>query len=99
MAMEWHRLLRPGGLVILTDSVQIGDRPAWDSGLGNFGDFNEPHYRNYIACDMGKLFEDAGFVPVMRVTASATKVWSFVKPGGETSSSQWDGRAEDAIVA
>lgn len=81
-AKEWYRLLRPGGLVVLTDSVQIGDREGWNETIGAFGDFNEPHYRNYIACDMGALFEDAGFEPAMKVTASASKVWSFVKPGG-----------------
>jgi ubiquinone/menaquinone biosynthesis C-methylase UbiE len=79
-AKEWYRLLRPGGLVVLSDSVQLGDRPAWDATIGAFGSFNEPHYRNYVACDMGALFEYAGFEPVMKVTASATKTLAFVKP-------------------
>ena len=26
-------------------SVQLGDRP-WDTTLGQFGNFNEPHYRS-----------------------------------------------------
>lgn len=39
------RVLKPGGLVVLTDSVQLGDRSAWDKTLGNFGNLNEPHYR------------------------------------------------------
>jgi hypothetical protein len=38
-------VLRPGGLVVLADSCQLGDRPAWDPTLGSFGNFNEPHYR------------------------------------------------------
>jgi hypothetical protein len=38
-------VLRPGGLVVLTDSVQLGDRPAWDATLGLFGNMNEPHYK------------------------------------------------------
>ena len=38
-------MLKPGGLVVLVDSCQLGDRPAWDATLGAFGAFNEPHYR------------------------------------------------------
>lgn len=44
-AAEMFRVLKPGGLAVLTDSVQLGDRPQWDSTLGAFGNFNEPHYR------------------------------------------------------
>lgn len=79
-AKEWHRVLKPGGLVVLTDSVQLGDRSAWDKTLGNFGNLNEPHYRNYIACDMGSLFKSAGFNCDTKFMSSATKTWSFTKP-------------------
>ncbi len=44
-AAEFFRVLKPGGLLVLTDSVQVGDRPAWDNSIGVFGDFNEPYYR------------------------------------------------------
>jgi hypothetical protein len=37
-------VLKPGGLVVLSDSVQLGDRPAWDKTLWQFGNMNEPHY-------------------------------------------------------
>jgi ubiquinone/menaquinone biosynthesis C-methylase UbiE len=40
-ATELARVLRPGGVCVLTDSVQLGDRPAMDGRLGAFGDFNE----------------------------------------------------------
>ena len=40
-AAEMARVLRPGGLLVLTDSVQLGDRPRLDGALGRFGDFNE----------------------------------------------------------
>jgi len=36
--------------------------------------------RNYIACDMGSLFESAGFQCDTKYTSSATKTWSFRKP-------------------
>ncbi len=44
-ASEFFRLLAPGGLLVLTDSVQAGDRLAWDGSIRMFGDFNEPYYR------------------------------------------------------
>lgn len=44
-AKEFARVLKPGGLCILTDSVQLGDRSDWDPILGLFGNFNEPHYK------------------------------------------------------
>ncbi len=53
-AKEMARVCKPGGMVIVTDSTQLGDRPEWDTTLGGFGDFNEPYYRNYIATDLGK---------------------------------------------
>jgi hypothetical protein len=37
VVQEMYRLLRPGGLAVLTDSAQLGDRPQWDAGLGAFG--------------------------------------------------------------
>lgn len=75
-----RRVLKPGGLVVLADSVQLGDRPAWDPTLGAFGNMNEPHFRSYIACDLGSLFADAGFTCEDKVVCSATKSLSFTKP-------------------
>ncbi|WIA35683.1 hypothetical protein OEZ86_004089 [Tetradesmus obliquus] len=91
-AAEMLRLLKPGGLAVLTDSVQLGDRPQWDPTLGAFGNFNEPHYKNFIACDFGALFKAAGFECGTKVMASATKTLSFVKPlaGSSSSSSSSD---------
>ena len=59
-AKEFARVLKPGGLLILTDSVQLGDRSHMDKNLGLFGDFNEPFYRTFIAEDFGKMFMDVG---------------------------------------
>ena len=41
LAAEAARLLRPGGLCVVADSIQLGDRPALDSSLAVFKDFNE----------------------------------------------------------
>lgn len=52
-AKEMARVLKPGGVLTLTDSVQYGDRTAWDKTLGNFSNFNEPYYLSYITEDLG----------------------------------------------
>lgn len=43
-AREMARVLKPGGIVVFSDSIQLGDRPALDMSMGNFGRLNEPHY-------------------------------------------------------
>ena len=52
-AAEMARVLRPGGVLVISDSIQLGDRERLDANLGRFGDFNEPFYRTYIAEDFG----------------------------------------------
>jgi SAM-dependent methyltransferase len=53
-AREMWRVLKPGGLLVLTDSVQLGDRPCWDANMVAFEGLNEPHYHTYVACDLGE---------------------------------------------
>ena len=61
---EMGRVLKPGGMLILTDSIQLGDRPKLDANLSNFTAFNEPNYTDYINLDLGTLFkEEAGLTP------------------------------------
>lgn len=38
---------------VLTDSVQYGDREAFDLTLGAFTNFNEPYYAAYINTNLG----------------------------------------------
>lgn len=79
-AKDMVRVLKPGGLLILTDSVQFGDRLSFDASLGRFGDFNEPYYRSFIAEDFGQLFMDCGLECDEKLLGSSTKVLSFRKP-------------------
>ncbi|KXZ46689.1 hypothetical protein GPECTOR_41g653 [Gonium pectorale] len=79
---EFFRVLRPGGLAVLTDSVQLGDRRAWENTAGSRAGFNDsPHYQNYVGCDLGAMFQAAGFECGTKYVCSATKTLSFRKPG------------------
>ncbi|KAK9815034.1 hypothetical protein WJX73_005595 [Symbiochloris irregularis] len=88
VAKEMARVVKPGGMVVLTDSAQLGDRPQWDATMGGFSNFNEPYYRSFIATDLGALFEDAGLKADMKLMASSTKVLSFTKPLPASSGAQ-----------
>ncbi len=52
-AAEMARVLKPGGLLVLTDSIQLGDRARIDANLVMFETFNEPYYRSFISEDFG----------------------------------------------
>jgi ubiquinone/menaquinone biosynthesis C-methylase UbiE len=82
-AAEFARVCAPGGIVVLTDSMQRGDRPALDAKLGNFGKMNEPHYDSYIGADLPAFFEAAGLLCESKWVASSTKTLSFRKPEAE----------------
>ena len=79
-AAEMARVVRPGGgTVILTDSIQRGDRPALDETMGSFGNMNEPYYLNYIQDDLSEHFERAGLHCKTKSVRSSTKSLSFGK--------------------
>jgi ubiquinone/menaquinone biosynthesis C-methylase UbiE len=82
VAREAARVLKPGGVFILADSIQLGDRPRVDANLGRFGDFNEPYYRSWLREDTVELFgaQGAGLEPWTKELCSSTKVLSFRKP-------------------
>lgn len=78
-AAEMARVVKSGGIVVLTDSVQLGDRPPIDENMGRFSNLNEPHYQNYIRTEIAPLFEKHGLVCHEKYVASSTKTLSFLK--------------------
>ena len=79
-AAEMSRVLAPGGVAVLTDSMQKGDRPVLDSRLKNFGKLNEPHYEDYVETFLPDLFTSGGLTCERKLFASSTKCLSFRKP-------------------
>jgi ubiquinone/menaquinone biosynthesis C-methylase UbiE len=74
---EIRRVLKPGGTLILVDSLQIGDEPDYDAMLESFpAAFHEPYYASYLREDLNQL-TSPGFTPAERFPAYFSKVLSY----------------------
>lgn len=64
---EMKRLLSPGGIAIIIDSIQIKDRPEWKELLLDFPKrYHEPFYRNYLDWDMEQAIKSVGLKVLKR---------------------------------
>ena len=58
---EATRVLRPGGLVVICDSIQLDDSAELGELMDSFDTtFHEPYYRDYIRDDLGQRLQTAG---------------------------------------
>jgi ubiquinone/menaquinone biosynthesis C-methylase UbiE len=58
---EMYRVVKPGGTVVLCDSIQRIDSPEFESAMENFpAMFHEPYYRHYTTDDLNQRLSDAG---------------------------------------
>ncbi len=75
------RLLRPGGLLVFVDSLQLGDVPEFDALLRYFPiAFHEPFYADYLAQDLDSVFRAAGLVPQSLDLAHLSRIMTLSKP-------------------
>jgi len=80
VAAEIARLLKPGGVFILTDTIQYGDEPGLDILLENFPrGFHEPYYDSYCRTDLTELFAGAGLTRGEEIVSFLTKATAFTK--------------------
>lgn len=83
VAKEIGRVVKPGGVLILADSLQMHDVPELDDLLELFpAGFHEPFYNSYLKEDLVRLMGEAGLVLEETRLAFLTKVMRFRKQGG-----------------
>jgi ubiquinone/menaquinone biosynthesis C-methylase UbiE len=76
-----RRVLRPGGLVVLADSVQSSDGGDITYFLERFSsDMHEPFYRDYLRDDLAGLLAEHGFEVVGEEDAFLAKIVSARVP-------------------
>lgn len=76
-----YRALRPGGILVLADSLQLGDRREFDAALERFpANFHEPFYGNYIRHPLKQLVSRGGFRQIRERQEFFLKVVVAQKP-------------------
>ena len=79
-AREIARVLEPGGVLVLADSIQTGDAADLDRMLEYFPvGFHEPYFSSYLKEDFEALFGEAGLELEETELAFLTKVMRFRK--------------------
>jgi len=75
---ELARVLKPGGVAVIVDSLQFGDIPQFDGLLEAFpARFHEPFYLSYAREDLPALFGEAGLALRSSSLAYLSKVMVF----------------------
>jgi ubiquinone/menaquinone biosynthesis C-methylase UbiE len=73
---ECARVLKPGGRLVLVDSLQPGDRPDYDGMLELFPqNYHEPYYASYLTEDFSAIAANCGLTYVRSVNAFVSKVF------------------------
>jgi ubiquinone/menaquinone biosynthesis C-methylase UbiE len=74
IAVEFARVLKPGGRLVFMDSLQLGDRTGFDRLLEAFPrNFHEPYFADYLRDDLRAVFAHAGLRPTSMDTFFLSK--------------------------
>ncbi len=77
---ECARVLKPGGRLVLVDSLQRGDQPDYDGLLELFPqNYHEPYFVSYTNENFSVLAADCGLTHIRDVGAFVSKVMVFDK--------------------
>lgn len=78
---ECARVLKPGGRLVLVDSLQRGDQPDYEGLLELFPqNYHEPYYESYTNEDFSALAISCGMTHIRDVKAFVSKAMVFDKP-------------------
>lgn len=79
---QMSRVLKPGGVVVLCDSMQIADSPDLVELMETFPQvFHEPYYRDYTHDDLAMRLEQAGCEVIGQETHHVSHYWIARKRG------------------
>jgi ubiquinone/menaquinone biosynthesis C-methylase UbiE len=79
---EMARVLKPGGMLVMVDSLQRGDRPEYEALLDHFPTaFHEPYYDDYTRDDLLAVLEGSGLQVAGVELAYFSRIVRAVKPG------------------
>ena len=78
---ECARVLKPGGRLVMLDSLQRADEPDYDGILERFPqNYHEPYYASYLGEDFAAIARGVGLMHRRDVKAFVSKVMVFDKP-------------------
>jgi ubiquinone/menaquinone biosynthesis C-methylase UbiE len=78
---ECARVLKPGGRLVLVDSLQRGDQPDYEGLLELFPhNYHEPYYASYTTENFGAIASACGLTHIRDTKAFVAKVMVFDKP-------------------
>ncbi|MEA5549416.1 methyltransferase domain-containing protein [Anabaena cylindrica UHCC 0172] len=78
---QCFRVLKPGGVLIICDSIQKSDSPELTQVIDTFPKmFHEPYYRDYTTDDLGERLEKADFEKIETQVHFLSKYFIAHKP-------------------
>jgi ubiquinone/menaquinone biosynthesis C-methylase UbiE len=79
---EFARVLKPGGRLVLMDSLQRGDKLDYDGLLDLFPqNYHEPYYAGYLEEEFSAIARGCGLTHTRDIIAYVSKAMVFDKPG------------------